>query len=43
MLEKNYLHQNGVELDFLFIGMVSEPAISFRINPRIREDSKVCS
>ena len=40
MLEKIYLHQNGVELNFLFIGMASEPAISFRINPRIREDSK---
>ena len=40
MLEKIYLHQNGVELNFPFIGMASEPAISFRINPRIREDSK---
>ena len=39
MLEKIYLHQNGVELNFPFIGMASEPAISFRINPRIREDS----
>ena len=40
MLEKINLHQNGVEFNFLFIGMASEPAISFRINPRIREDSK---
>ena len=39
-LEKSYLHQNWVELNFLFIGMASRPAISFRINPRIREDSK---
>ena len=40
MLEKSYLHQNGVELNFLFIGMASGPAISFWINLRIREDSK---
>ena len=40
MLEKSYLHQNGVELNFLFIGMASGHAISLRINPRIREDSK---
>ena len=40
MLEKSYLHQNGVELNFLFIGSASRPAISLRINPRIREDSK---
>ena len=40
MLEKSYLHQNGVEFNFLFIGMASRPAISLRINPRIREDSK---
>ena len=40
MLEKSYLHQNGVELNFLFIGLASRPAISLRINPRIREDSK---
>ena len=40
MLEKSYLHQNGVQLNFLFIGMASGLAISLRINPRIREDSK---
>ena len=40
MLEKSYLHQNGVELNFLFIGLASRPFISLRINPRIREDSK---
>ena len=40
MLENSYLHQNGMELNFLLIGMASEPAISFRINPRIRKDSK---
>ena len=40
MLKKSYLHQNGVELNFLFIGLASRPAISLRINPRIREDSK---
>ena len=40
MPEKSYLHQNGVELNFLFIGLASRPAISLRINPRIREDSK---
>ena len=40
MLEKSYLHQNGVELNFLFIEMASGHAISLRINPRIREDSK---
>ena len=40
MLEKSYLHQNGVELNFLFIGLASRPAISLRINPRIHEDSK---
>ena len=40
MLEKMYFHQNGVELNFLFIGIASEPAISFRINPRFHEDSK---
>ena len=40
MLEKSYLHQNGVELNFIFIEMASGPAISLRINPRIREDSK---
>ena len=40
MLDKIYLHQHGVELNFLFIGMASEPAISFQINPRILEDSK---
>ena len=40
MLEKSYLHQNGVELNFLFMGMAPGPAISLRINPCIREDSK---
>ena len=40
MLEKRYLHQIGVELNFLFIGLASRPCISLRINPRIREDSK---
>ena len=40
MLEKSYLHQNGVEFNFLFIELASRPAISLRINPRIREDSK---
>ena len=40
MLEKSYLHQNGVELNFLFIGLASRPAISLRINPCIRVDSK---
>ena len=40
MLEKCYLHQNGVEFNFLFNGLASRPAISLRINPRIREDSK---
>ena len=41
MLEKSYLHQNGIELNFLFIEMASGPAISASsINPRIREDSK---
>ena len=40
MLEKSYLHQNGVEFNFLIIGLASRPAISLRINPRIREDSK---
>ena len=40
MLEKSYLHQNGVEFNFLFIRTASRPAISLRINPRIREDSK---
>ena len=40
MLEKRYLYQNGVELNFLFIGLASRPAISLRINPRICEDSK---
>ena len=44
MLDNFYLHQKGVELNVLFIGMACEPAISFRINPRIREDSKgVCA
>ena len=36
MLEKINLHQNGIELNFLLIGMASEPAISFRINPHPR-------
>ena len=40
MLEKSYLHQNGVEFNFLIIGLASRPAISLRINPRIRADSK---
>ena len=40
MVEKSYLHQNGVELNFLLIGMASGPAISLRINPHIRKDSK---
>ena len=40
MLEKSYLQQNGVEFIFSFIGMASEPAISFWINLYIREDSK---
>ena len=40
MLEKSYLHQNGVELNFFFIGLASRLAISLRINPRIRKDSK---
>ena len=40
MLEKSYLHQNGVELIFLLIGLASGPAISLRIYSRIREDSK---
>ena len=37
---KSYLHLNGVELNFLLIGMASVLTISFQINPRIREDSK---
>ena len=40
MLEKSYLHQNGVELNFQFIGLASRPTIRLRINPRISEDSK---
>ena len=40
MLEKSYLLQNGVELNFLFIGLASRPAVSLRINLHIREDSK---
>ena len=40
LLEKSYLHQNGVELNFLFIVLASRPATNLRINPRIRADSK---
>ena len=40
MLDKFYLHQNGIESNFMFREMASVPAIGLRINPRIHEDSK---
>ena len=34
MLAKSHLDQNGIELNFLFIGLTSRPTISLRINLR---------